>query len=185
MQVRSISLVTLGHLASDINQGAIPALLPFFIDEYHLSYAAAASIVFAANIVSSIVQPILGHLSDRLGKVWLMPLGIILAGIGIALSGVVDSFPLILVSIALSGLGVAAFHPDAARLVHRLAQEDKAKGMSIFAVGGNAGFALGPLLATASILTWGLKGTLVFAVPALLLGPFLYFKFRDISLPVI
>ena len=185
MKVRSISLVTLGHLASDINQGAIPALLPFFIDEYHLTYAAAASIVLANNIVSSVVQPILGYLSDRMGKVWLMPLGIVLAGFGMALSGVVGSFPLILAAVALSGFGVAAFHPDAARLVHKLAQDDKAMGMSMFSVGGNAGFALGPMLATAAVLAWGLKGTMVFAFPALFVGPFLFFQFRNISLTTV
>jgi len=183
MNFRSISLVTLGHFASDINQGALPALLPFFIEQYHLSYAAAAFIVFAANIASSVIQPIFGYFSDRLSKVWLMPLGIILAGFGMALSGVVGSYSLILLAVAVSGCGVAAFHPDAARLVNRLAPDNKALGMSLFSVGGNAGFAFGPILATSAVMTWGLDGTLIFTIPALIVAPFLYFQFRGFSVP--
>ncbi|MDR3561141.1 MAG: MFS transporter [Negativicutes bacterium] len=186
MRYRSISLLSAGHLFTDLNQGVVPALLPFFIAEYHLSYTAAASIVFATNIVSSIVQPIFGYLSDRMRKIWLMPLGICCAGVGVALCGLFDSLPLILVAVGLSGFGVAAFHPDAARLANRLAPpENKAMALSIFAVGGNAGFAFGPLLGTGAVLMWGLKGTLVFALPALFMAFFLYFQFRDIALPAV
>ena len=69
----------MGHLATDINQGALPAMLPFFIAAYDLSYAAAAGIVFAANMTSSIVQPLFGHAADRFSKRWLLPVGLILA----------------------------------------------------------------------------------------------------------
>jgi len=183
VRYRSISLLSAGHLFTDINQGAIPALLPFFIAEYHLTYAAAASIVFAANIASSIVQPIFGFYSDRLTKVWLMPVGILLAGLGLAVTGVAGSLPLILAAVAVSGCGVAAFHPDAARLANRLAEDKKAMAMSIFAVGGNAGFAFGPLLATGAMLAWGIKGTLIFALSPVVVAAFLYFQFRDMTLP--
>lgn len=181
MRYRSVGLLSAGHLFTDLNQGAIPALLPFLIAEHNLSYAAAASIVFATNIASSIVQPIFGHLSDRLGRVWLMPAGILLAGLGVALSGVADSFPLTLAAVAISGIGVSAFHPEGAKLANRLAHENKAMGLSIFAIGGNAGFALGPIVTTAALLYWGLKGTLALAVPAVLVALFLYLQFRDVT----
>lgn len=183
MRYKSISMLSAGHLFTDINQGAIPALLPFFISEYHLSYAAAATIVFAANIASSVVQPIFGFYSDRLAKVWLMPVGILLAGLGLAVTGVAGSLPLILAAVAVSGCGVAAFHPDAARLANRLAEDRKALAMSIFAVGGNAGFAFGPLLATGAMLAWGIKGTLIFALPPVIVAAFLHFQFRGMSVP--
>ncbi|MGD9177803.1 MAG: hypothetical protein PVJ35_07660, partial [Desulfobacterales bacterium] len=61
MKHRQIGILSVGHLVTDINQGALPALLPFFIVAYDLSYAAAAGIVFAANMTSSIVQPLFGH----------------------------------------------------------------------------------------------------------------------------
>jgi len=183
LRYRSISLLAAGHLFADLNQGALPALLPFFIIEHHLSYAAAASIVFASNIASSVVQPILGYFSDRLEKIWLMPLGIFLAGFGLALTGLTDKFPLILAAAAVSGLGTAAFHPEAARLVNKLALNNKASGLGMFSSGGSAGYAIGPLIATGVVLSFGLGGTLVFALPATIMAIFLYFKFRNISLP--
>lgn len=181
MRYRSVGLLSAGHLFTDLNQGAIPALLPFLIAEHNLTYAAAASVVFATNIASSIVQPIFGHLSDRFGRVWLMPAGILLAGLGVAFSGIAGNFSLILAAVALSGIGVSAFHPEGAKLANRLAQENKALGLSIFAIGGNAGFALGPIVTTAALLLWGLKGTLALAVPAVLVSLFIYLQFRDVA----
>ena len=77
MKRRFVGLLSLGHLVTDINQGAVPALLPFLIAEQHLSYAAAAGIVFALNFASTLVQPLFGHAADRLSKPWLLPLGIL------------------------------------------------------------------------------------------------------------
>lgn len=131
MKFRKVGLLSLGHLFTDINQGAIPALLPFFIIEYHLSYAAAASVVFAANIASSLIQPLFGILTDRMSRPWLMPVGILLAGAGIGFSGWTDSYSLILVMVAISGIGVAAFHPEAAKMANRLSQHSQATGLSI------------------------------------------------------
>lgn len=177
MRYRSIGLLSAGHLFTDINQGAIPALLPFFIAHYHLTYAAAATIVFAANIASSVVQPLFGHMSDRLSKPWLMPAGVFVAGLGIGLAGVAGNFLLILLAVAVSGIGVSSFHPEAARLANNLAAESKATGLSIFAIGGNLGFALGPVVATGALLFWGVKGTLVFAVPSLITAIIIYRQF--------
>ena len=87
MQYRHIGVLSLGHLVTDINQGALPAMLPFFIVAYDLSYAAAAGIVFAANMTSSVVQPLFGHAADRFSKPWLLSAGLMLAGLGLALSG--------------------------------------------------------------------------------------------------
>ncbi len=75
-----------GHLFTDIAQGSIPALLPFLISKDHLSYAAASALVLAATISSSVIQPLFGHVSDRLSLPWLMPLGPALGGLGVALS---------------------------------------------------------------------------------------------------
>lgn len=179
MKFRKVGLLSLGHLFTDINQGAIPALLPFFIAEYHLSYAAAASVVFAANIGSSLIQPLFGILTDRMSRPWLMPLGIILAGAGVGLSGWTGSYSYILLMVAISGIGVAAFHPEAAKMANRLSQNSKATGLSIFAVGGNAGFAFGPLLATGALLQWGAKGTLVFLIPSVITAAVIYWHFKD------
>jgi FSR family fosmidomycin resistance protein-like MFS transporter len=172
---RKVLLLSLGHLVTDINQGALPALLPFLLAEYHLSYTAAALLVFSSNIASTVVQPLFGHLADRLPVPWLMPGGILLAGLGLAMTGIAPSYHWVLVAVMASGIGVAAFHPQGAWLVNRLAGE-RASAMSVFGVGGTLGFALGPVLATAALLHWGLKGSLVLAVPATLTAGMLVWR---------
>src|SRR5512136_1636129 len=112
MQRRRLIILGIGHLATDINQGALPALLPFLIAAYQLSYSAAAGLVFAANIFSSLIQPVFGHFADRLSKTWLIPAGMLLSGAGIALIGVAPGYWFIFAVVALSGIGVAAFHPE-------------------------------------------------------------------------
>lgn len=165
MKLRSLALLVFSHTATDINQGAIPVLLPFFIAEHHISYAAAAGVVFATNIASTIAQPIFGHFADRRSRPWLIPLAMLCAGIGVSLTGVVPSFRLGVLVVGLSGVGVAAFHPEGARLTHYLAGPRKATAMSFFAVGGQLGYAIGPLIATAAMLLWGLKGSVSLIVP--------------------
>jgi FSR family fosmidomycin resistance protein-like MFS transporter len=167
MRYRSVGLLTLAHTATDINQGAIPVLLPFFIAQHNLTYAAAAAIVFTTTLVSTITQPVFGLVADRLSRPWLMPLGVLLAGLGVSFVGIAPTYRIGLIAIGISGIGVAAFHPEGARLANRFAGENKATAMSIFATGGQLGFAIGPLIATFALLQWGLKGTAFLAVPAI------------------
>jgi FSR family fosmidomycin resistance protein-like MFS transporter len=167
---RTVLLLSLGHLVTDINQGALPALLPFLIAEYNLSYAAAGFLIFACNIASTVVQPLFGHLADRTASPWLLPAGIVCAGAGLAATGLVPGYAWILPAVMVSGIGVAAFHPQGAQLVHRISADRKATAMSVFGVGGTLGFALGPGLTTAALLHWGLAGTAILAVPTTLLA---------------
>ncbi len=176
MRFQSIGLLVLAHTATDINQGAIPVLLPFFIAEHHISYAAAASIVFAINFASTLAQPVLGYVSDRRSRPWLIPVAMLCAGVGVSLTGLVPSFRLELVVVAISGLGMAAFHPEGARLIHYLAGDRKATAMSFFAIGGQLGFAIGPLLATAAMLFWGLRGSISLLVPTAMVAGLVIFS---------
>jgi len=170
MRHRTVGLLSLGHLVTDINQGALPALLPFLIAEYHLSYTAAGFLIFACNIASTVVQPIFGHLADRRPNAWLLPAGIVSAGAGLAVTGFAPSYAWACAAVMVSGIGVAAFHPQGARFVNRVAGERKATAMSVFGVGGTLGFAVGPGLVTAALLHWGLPGTAVLAIPTSLLA---------------
>ena len=170
MKQRYIGLLSIGHLVTDINQGALPAMLPFFIAAFDLSYAAVAGIVFAANMTSSIVQPLFGYAADRFSKPWLLSAGLMLAGIGLALTGVSKSYEWILFLAVVSGIGIAAYHPEAARLVNFAAGTKKGTAMSLFGVGGTIGFAIGPLIITAALLQWGLKGTLILIVPVTIMA---------------
>ena len=155
-------------MVTDVNQGVIPVLLPFLIAQHGLSYAAAAGIVFALNISSSLVQPLFGYFADRYSKSWLIPAGAVAAGAGVALIGIAPGYWSIFLVSAISGIGIAAVHPEGARLVNMLAGENKAMAMSIFGIGGQLGFAIGPLLTTGFLFLYGLRGTLLLAVPVVI-----------------
>jgi FSR family fosmidomycin resistance protein-like MFS transporter len=157
---RALTVLGLAHMCADMCQGAVPALLPFLADQRGYSYAALGSLVLAATVGSSLIQPLFGLVSDRVRQPWLMPSGVLVAGIGLSLAGLAPSYGLTVAAIALSGLGVAAFHPEGARFAGVAAGSRRGRGMSLFSVGGNAGFALGPLLTTPLVLVFGLPGTL-------------------------
>jgi FSR family fosmidomycin resistance protein-like MFS transporter len=162
---RAMATLSLGHMFTDIAQGSIPALLPFLISRDHLSYAAASALILAATVSSSVIQPLFGYVSDRLSLPWLMPLGPALSGLGVAVAGLAPSYGLTFAAIVLSGLGVAAFHPDGSRFANYVSGARRASGMSLFSVGGNVGFALGPVFVTPLLLAFGLHGTVFVAIP--------------------
>ncbi|HET8759203.1 MAG TPA: MFS transporter [Solirubrobacteraceae bacterium] len=161
---RALAVLGAGHLCVDLCQGAVPALLPFFAAERGYSYAALGALVLFSTIGSSIVQPLFGLLSDRIATPWLMPGGLALAGTGIALAGPAPSYGLTAAAVVVSGLGVAMFHPEGAKFAGLASLGRRGRGMSLFSVGGNAGFALGPLLTTPLVLVFGLSGTLALLV---------------------
>jgi FSR family fosmidomycin resistance protein-like MFS transporter len=163
---RALGVLGLGHLSADFCQGALPALLPFLIAERGLSLASAGTMMLAATVSSSATQVAFGFLSDRRPMPGLMPLGVLLAGAGLAFVGVVAGFAQTLLCVVLSGVGIAAFHPESARFVNHVSGSAKAQGMSFFSVGGNAGFAFGPVVATPPVLLFGLPGTLLLVAPA-------------------
>ncbi|MBR8465144.1 MFS transporter [Campylobacter sp. faydin G-140] len=143
-----IYLLTLSHASNDMCSGALPALLPFFIKAYGLSYAQAATLVFASAIASSVLQPFFGYFSDKFSRSYFISLGIFLSGLGVSLMGFTSSYHALFICAIISGIGSAIFHPEAAKMTNSISSQDsKAKGMSLFAVGGNIGFAVGPLLA--------------------------------------
>jgi FSR family fosmidomycin resistance protein-like MFS transporter len=167
---KAIGILSAAHLSDDVNQGVVPAMLPFFITANHLTYAAAAGLVLAQTLASSVVQPLFGMLADRRSSPWLIPAGLSLAGIGVALAGIAPTYRLIFAAIALSGLGISAFHPEAARRVRYLSGSRQATTMSLFTVGGMVGFAIGPLMITPTLIAFGTRGATLLALPVLLMG---------------
>jgi FSR family fosmidomycin resistance protein-like MFS transporter len=157
-------ILMLGHIATDINQGALPALLPFLIKAHGLSYASAAGLVFASSLVSSIVQPLFGHIGDKFENPRLMCLGVILASAGIGMMGFFDDYIILFLLAMVTGVGVALFHPEASKHAVYVSGENKGESMGTFAVGGNIGFTFGPIACSVLLLTFGLKGTFGFIV---------------------
>jgi FSR family fosmidomycin resistance protein-like MFS transporter len=164
-----------GHLATDLAQGALPALLPFLAAKFDLSYTMVGAIALAATISSSLIQPAFGLWSDARGALWLLPGGVAVAGIGMALASVAPAYPLVILAVLLSGIGVAAYHPEGSKFANYASGARRATGMSFFSVGGNVGFALGPLLASFLVITLGLglDGGLLLALPGLAVAGFL------------
>jgi MFS transporter, FSR family, fosmidomycin resistance protein len=167
---KSVALLAVAHLFTDTNQGALPALLPLLIASHHWKYATAGTLVLVANGSSSFLQPVMGHFSDRFAAPWLVWAGMVVATLGIALLGVAPNYGWMLAAVALGGVGSAAFHPEAARLMNIVAGPRRATAMSLLAAGGNSGFAIGPLMAGAVTVTFGLPGTSLLIVPALILA---------------
>ncbi|RKT55698.1 FSR family fosmidomycin resistance protein-like MFS transporter [Saccharothrix australiensis] len=162
----SISLLAAGHACVDLYQGAVAALVPFFVAERDYGYALASGIVLAVSLLSSVAQPVFGMLTDRWAMPWLLPVGTVLGGVGVALSGLGDSYGLTLAFVAISGIGVAAYHPESAR-VARLAGRGSHSAMSWFSLGGNVGFAVAPLLVSLVVGQGSLRWTPLLVLPAL------------------
>ena len=167
MNKRRLWWLAAGHFLVDLNGGVLPALWPTLQAADQLSYGAIGLLVMAFNLASSLLQPLLGAFSDRGRRAWLLPLALGLAGLGVAALGVVHGFAALAGAALVGGAGVAAYHPEAARTAHHSAGERRAWGMSIFSMGGNGGFAAGPLLATGLLAWLGVRGIALLAVPAL------------------
>lgn len=162
----SIALLSVGHACVDIYQGSVAALVPFFVADRDYTYAVASGIVLAASLLSSVAQPLFGLLTDRWAMPWLLPVSTLVGGVGIGLCGLSGSYPLTLVFVAICGIGVAAYHPESARLA-RIASNGSHTGMAYFSTGGNVGFALAPPVVGAAVGVGGLHWTPVLVIPAL------------------
>ena len=159
-----------GHLATDFASGSVPALLlPFFTAKFDLSYTLTAVLMLAVLASSSLTQPLFGLWSDRRGALWLLPAGLALGGAGIGLAAIAPSYGLLVVLVFLSGLGIAAYHPEGAKFAVFASGRKRASGMSLFNIGGNTGYALGPIIVTPLVLWLGLgPGGMLASIPVVL-----------------
>jgi FSR family fosmidomycin resistance protein-like MFS transporter len=181
---KALAILSVAHLFTDINQGALPALLPFFKEALKLSYTTSGVILLATSLTSSIIQPVFGHLSDRRPIGWLLPLSPFIACLGLSLTGLVSNYPLLLICVMVSGIGIASFHPEGFKTAYYFTGDKKATGMSIFAVGGNFGIAIGPLTALTLVTSFGLKGTLSYLIFGILIAIILFFNMPMLTTPV-
>lgn len=184
MNKKALAILSAGHLVVDINQGALPALLPFFKESLHLSYTVAGIIILMGNLTSSVIQPVFGFLSDKRPIKWFLPVAPFIACLGMSLTGLISNYFLLLVCVMMCGIGVASYHPEGFKTAHFFTGEKKATGMSFFAVGGNLGIALGPIWALTLVTTFGLKGTLAMMFPGIVIGIILLFSLSWLTTPV-
>ncbi|MBR1697031.1 MAG: MFS transporter, partial [Anaerovibrio sp.] len=115
-----------------------------------------------SSFLSSIIQPLIGYISDKKSYAYLMPLGILLSGLSLGSVAFIHDYTLIFVAVTLMGIGNAIFHPEAARMVNGLSEGNKALSMSIFSTGGSAGFCIGPILGASLATIWGMDALIFF-----------------------
>ena len=147
--------LSVAHMLNDLIQSMIPAMYPLFKEVYQLDFVQIGLITLAFQLTSSLLQPLLGYITDH--KPW--PYAMV-AGMGSTLTGVLGlayagSYTTILFSAALVGLGSAVFHPEATRMARHAAAGQQGFAQGLFQIGGHAGFAIGPLLAALVVMPRG------------------------------
>lgn len=181
--LKVLVILSLGHMVTDIYQGALPATLPFLKDKLGLTYTMTGVILMVANFTSSILQPLFGFYSDKKEKAALLPIGLLAAGIGYSLLALPDDYYLVLFLVVISGLGVAAYHPEGYKTAHFFTGERSVTGMSVFSVGGNLGLAIGPPMAIYVTRYLGFDALPVVIIPSLLCTALILTQKRTIAIP--
>lgn len=175
-----VYLFATGHFSVDWAQGAIPALLPYFISSCNLSYQDAATLIFANMLLSSVSQPIFGYYSDKVSKPWFAPLGPVLCGLCLTLLAFTQNYWFIFLCSMFSGFGSSIYHPEAARMVNNIAGDRKGQALGTFSVGGNAGFAIGPMVAGACAYAFDIHGLVIFGIVNAIIAFILYHQMPHI-----
>jgi MFS transporter, FSR family, fosmidomycin resistance protein len=183
--LKVLLILSLGHLTVDIYQGALPATLPFLKESLGLSYTMTGLIMMVANFTSSILQPLFGFYSDKKGRPVLLPIGLLCAGVGLSLLPVFSNYTVVLALVIISGLGAASYHPEGYKTAHFFTGEKSVTGMSIFSVGGNIGFSLGPLLSILIIQYLGFSSLTLIILPALVCTAIIVYYRKAIAVPVL
>ncbi len=173
--LRVALVVAFAHGLTDAYASFLPPLLPRLMGELRISIAMAATLTVVFGISGSLPQPLLGYLADRYGRRMFAVMGPLLAGVAIGSIGLASSFGWLIVVLTVAGIGNAAFHPPGAAYAARVG-EGKGAGRrySVFAFGGAAGFAIGPLAAVWIVQRSGLDGLWVALLPALVFAPLIF-----------
>jgi MFS transporter, FSR family, fosmidomycin resistance protein len=146
--VMSILLaISFSHLLNDTIQSLISAIYPVVKESFHLSFAQIGLITLSFQLTASLLQPVVGFYTDRRPMPYSLAAGMCFTLVGLVFLSTAGSFPMLLVSVALVGMGSSVFHPEASRLAHMAAGGRHGFAQALFQVGGNTGTALGPLMA--------------------------------------
>lgn len=179
----AITGLAAGHFVVDLCTGVLPALLPLFVTQFALSDLQATMIIGASLLASSAIQPVFGVIADRSGAAWLLWGGVAVGSVGVAAAGLASGYLAVLACVIVSGLGIAAYHPEAARVANLASAGRPATGLSWFMLGGNVGFSVGPLLVGLSAPFIGLRATLLVLIPGLAVTAWLRVINMRVALP--
>ncbi|WP_298740466.1 MFS transporter [uncultured Chitinophaga sp.] len=160
--------LSFSHLLNDTIQSLIPAIYPVVKNSLHISFTQIGLITLTFQMTASILQPLVGLFTDRRPQPYSLAIGMGFTLTGLICLSVANHFYLVLVAVALVGMGSAVFHPEASRLAYMASGGRHGTAQSLFQLGGNAGSSLGPLLAAMIIVPFGQFNVIWFSLAALL-----------------
>ncbi len=160
--------ISFSHLLNDTIQALLPAIYPVLKENYGLTFTQLGLITLTFQCTSSLLQPLVGYITDKRTMPWSLPVGMGTTLVGLLALSQAHSFPMILLSSGLVGAGSAVFHPEASRIAHMAAGRQRGLAQSLFQVGGNAGTSIGPLLAAWFIVPHGQGALSWFSIIAML-----------------
>jgi FSR family fosmidomycin resistance protein-like MFS transporter len=156
------------HLLNDMISSLLPAIYPLLKDSYHLDFAEVGLITLTYQCTASLLQPLVGLHTDRRPMPYSLPAGMGFTLIGLIMLAVARSFGTILIAAALVGTGASVFHPESSRVARMASGGQHGLAQSLFQLGGNAGLAIGPLLAAVIVLPRGQSAVVWFSLAILL-----------------
>jgi FSR family fosmidomycin resistance protein-like MFS transporter len=165
---RVLIAVSFCHLLNDTMQSLLPSIYPILKSSFHLNFGQIGLLTLTFQMTASILQPFIGHFTDRKPLPYSLPMGMVFTLAGLLLLSVAPSFPLLLLAASLVGMGSAVFHPESSRVARLASGGRLGLAQSVFQVGGNSGSAIGPLLAAFIVLPHGQRGVAWFSVVALM-----------------
>jgi MFS transporter, FSR family, fosmidomycin resistance protein len=156
------------HLLNDMNQSLVPALYPVLKASYHLDFGQVGLITLAVQLTASMLQPVVGMVTDRRPQPYSLPIAMGCSLIGLLLLSVAHNYGLILLAASLTGVGSSVFHPESSRVARMASGGRHGFAQSLFQVGGSTGSAIGPLLAAFIVVPHGQGSVAWFSAAALL-----------------
>jgi len=175
-----LALLSAAHFSIDSYSSFLSPLLPLLVTKLDLSLTAVGVLVACASVASSLSQPLFGLLADRMHRPWFVAFGPLVAACFLSAIGLAGSFEALVALVVLGGLGVAAFHPQAAALATATARRP-GLALSLFVTGGTLGFSIGPLYAVGIAGTFGLERTVFAALPGIAVSAVLLTWFVRVS----
>ncbi|MEH6308237.1 MFS transporter [Olivibacter sp. CPCC 100613] len=160
--------ISFTHLLNDMIQSVIPAIYPLIKTNFRLSFTQIGMITFTFQLTASLLQPFVGYYTDRTPRPYSLAIGMAFTLLGLILLSTANGFIAVLVAVSLIGMGSSVFHPESSRVAHLASGGKKGLAQSIFQLGGNAGSAIGPLLAALIVVPYGQFNIIWFALAAIL-----------------
>lgn len=160
--------ISFAHLLNDMMQSVIPAVYPMIKDKFQLSFTQIGLITLTFQLTASILQPFVGFYTDRTPRPYSLAIGMGSTLLGLILLSQASSYAFILIAVGMVGVGSSVFHPESSRVAYLASGGRRGLAQSIFQLGGNAGSAIGPLVAAIIVVPYGQHNIIWFGVAAIL-----------------